>query len=238
MVGSSSVGQAPRPSRPSAFVETNHSHQNKTIAKSKLTLHSKPRWVYTQTRASGSSNDPETPATAGPTGDSPSPYEYSQGPTSIAIPAGLRSAGAVFVLAGFLKILIVCFPYSTMAISMFVQGRADLGGWAAAKMIPFAIGILALGKYLLDARMTTKRWFAWAVALGGVVALVLSRWALARPRPSPLDPTIDAYHRQATSLAQETARRRQEEKKVRSSSGLQPREEVRQALEQRQRNRR
>lgn len=238
MVGSSSVGQALRPSRPSALVETSHFHQNKTIPKSKRTLYMKTRWLYTQTRASGSSNDPEMPAAAGPDGDSPSSYEYSQGPSSIAIPAGLRSAGAVFVLAGFLKILILCFPYSTMAISMFIQGRADLGAWAAAKMIPFAIGILALGKYLLDARMTTKRWFAWAVALGGVVALLLSRWAFARTRPSPLDPAINAYHRQATSLAQERARQRQEEKKVRSSSGLQPREEVRQALEQQQRIRR
>lgn len=187
-----------------------------------------------QIRASSSSSDPE-PADGTPSLSNSSSSSYP-GPTSIAIPAGLRSAGAVFVLAGFLKILILCFPYSTMAISMFIQGRADLGVWAAAKMIPFAVGILALGKYLSNARLISKQWFAWAVAVGGIVALFLSRWAFARPRPSPLDPMLNAYHRQATSLAQETdAKRRQQETVMRSRSGLQPPEEARKALQQRER---
>ena len=114
---------------------------------------------------------------------------------AVAIPEGLKTAGSVFVLAGFLKILIVCFPFSTMAVSMYFQGLFDLGTWAAIKMIPLAVGILALAKVIVDRKIHEKRWAPVMIAVGGILALMVSRWAFARPRPSPLDPALAQYRR-------------------------------------------
>lgn len=155
----------------------------------------------------------------------------STGPTATAIPVGLRTAGAVFVLAGFLKILIVCFPYSTMAISMYLQGRFDLGTLAAVKMIPFALGILAFAKALLDKQLHQRKWFNLAVVAGGVIALLLSRWAFARPRPGPLDPLI-AAHQQAMAAAQAQQRERELAIMQQHERHLRPTGEARRMLEQ------
>lgn len=100
------------------------------------------------------------------------------------------------MLAGFLKLMIMCFPFSTMAISIYLQGRADLGPWAVLKMLPVAVGLLYAGKTIVDRGLHTRRWFGRAVVVAGVAALVLSRWAFARPRPSPLDPMFQAYRQQ------------------------------------------
>lgn len=127
---------------------------------------------------------------------------------AVAIPEGLKTAGSVFVLAGFLKILIVCFPFSTMAVSMYFQGLFDLGTWAAIKMMPLAIGIVALAKIIVDKKIHERAWAPGIIALCGVVALVGSRWAFARPRPSPLDPALAQYRR---VQQHEHARRKQEE---------------------------
>lgn len=129
---------------------------------------------------------------------------------AIAIPEGLRTAGSVFVLAGFLKILIVCFPFSTMAISMYFQGLCDLGTWAAVKMIPFAIGILALGKVIVDRKVHERRWAAGGIAVAGLFALLLSRWAFARPRPSPLDPALARYKQYAKQAAAAAANKEEQ----------------------------
>lgn len=114
---------------------------------------------------------------------------------AVAIPEGLKTAGSVFVLAGFLKILIVCFPFSTMAVSMYFQGLFDLGTWAAIKMMPLAIGILALAKAIIDRKIHERKWAPAMIALCGVFALIGSRWAFARPRPSPLDPALAQYRK-------------------------------------------
>jgi hypothetical protein len=114
---------------------------------------------------------------------------------AVAIPEGLRTAGSVFVLAGFLKVLIICFPFSTMAISMYFQGLCDLGTWAAIKMMPFAIGILALAKVIVDRKIHERKFASVGIAVCGVIALFGSRWAFARPRPSPLDPALAHYQK-------------------------------------------
>jgi hypothetical protein len=136
--------------------------------------------------SSESSRDDVTDEGIGPADSNPNRSSNK----AIAIPDGLRTAGSVFVLAGFLKILIVCFPFSTMAVSMYFQGRADLGTLAAAKMIPLAIGILALAKTIVDRKWHERNWAAAGIAAAGLIALFMSRWAFARPRPSPLDPVI------------------------------------------------
>lgn len=138
---------------------------------------------------------------------------------AVAIPEGLKTAGSVFVLAGFLKILIVCFPFSTMAVSMYFQGLFDLGTWAAIKMMPLAIGIMALAKVLVDRRMHEKRWAPLCIAVGGIVALFASRWAFARPKPSPLDPALAQYRRMQEH---EHAVRRMEEERQQSARHLNP----------------
>jgi hypothetical protein len=120
---------------------------------------------------------------------------------ALAVPASLRAPGAVFVMAGFLKLLVMCFPFSPMAVSMFLQGRADLGPWAVLKMLPLALGLLLLAKRLVDEKVHERRWAGRAVAAAGLLALVLSRWAFARPRPSPLDPMFRDYARQRRAAA-------------------------------------
>jgi hypothetical protein len=129
---------------------------------------------------------------------------------AVAIPEGLKTAGSVFVLAGFLKILIVCFPFSTMAVSMYFQGLFDLGTWAAIKMMPLAVGILALAKAIVDRKIHEKRWAPAMIAIGGILALMASRWAFARPRPSPLDPALAQYRR--VKEHEEATRKREEER--------------------------
>lgn len=134
----------------------------------------------------------------------------SPSPSSVALSSQLgRRAGEVFVLAGFLKILIVCFPFSTMAISMYSQGLCDLGYWAALKMFPIAIGMLALAKVVVDRRLHERRFAPLAIVGGGILALLLSRWAFARPRPSPLDPMLAHYNRARAAEAAVTQRREQ-----------------------------
>ena len=128
---------------------------------------------------------------------------------SVAISQLGRRSGEVFVLAGFLKILILCFPFSTMAISMYFQGLCDLGYWAALKMFPLAIGILALAKIIVDRKLHERKFAPPLIVLGGVAALLLSRWAFARPRPSPLDPMLARY--QHVHLQEKAAMQRHEE---------------------------
>ena len=60
------------------------------------------------------------------------------------------TVGAVFFLAGALKLLIMCFPMSPMAVTMFLRGRAELGLVAALKMVPLALGTAWLAKRILD----------------------------------------------------------------------------------------
>lgn len=133
-------------------------------------------------------------------GQQPSAGSYAIPTTSI------PPAGAIFILAGFLKILIVCFPFSTMAISMYLQGRADLGFWAALKMFPMAIGFLALAKTIVDKKLNKRPWASGAIVLFSIAALFLSRWLFARPRASPLDPLLESHKRQTIAAAIERQR--------------------------------
>ncbi|KAL4858939.1 N-lysine methyltransferase setd6 [Chlorella vulgaris] len=126
-------------------------------------------------------------ASDGPEAGGSSP---GKAPRVVSIPAGLPTAGAVFFLAGALKVIIMCFPYSEMAIMMFLQGRADLGLTAALKAIPIALGIAALAKAIVDRELQGRRWVQVAIVTGAIGALCLSRFFFARPRPSPLDPMI------------------------------------------------
>ena len=160
---------------------------------------------------------------------SPSPSE-AQGTwpgSSIALPAGVRTAGAVFVLAGFLKLLIICFPYSTMAVSMYLHGRADLGVVAAIKMIPMALGILVGAKVLVDRKLHERKWFVPSIVACSAFALVLSRFLFARPRRSPLDPLMKEYRYSQRAVEHVEAMQQRGMGRTRS---LQPSEEARQKL--------
>lgn len=119
-----------------------------------------------------------------------------------------------------------------MAISMFLQGRADLGTWAAVKMLPVALGLLALAKAIVDKGIHERKWFHRAVVVSGIAALVLSRWAFARPKPSPLDPLIAAHQREAIATSLE-AQKQERADMLRREQGrrLEPSEEARKALE-------
>ncbi len=154
------------------------------------------------------------------------PPPPSGGERSVAITQLGQRAGEVFVLAGFLKILIVCFPFSTMAISMYFQGLCDLGYWAALKMFPLAIGILALAKVIVDRKLHERKFAPLIIVVGGMAALLLSRWAFARPRPSPLDPMLARY--QYARLQERAAMQRHEEaRQARAGKrSLQPSERV------------
>lgn len=166
------------------------------------------------------------------------PTSYSKGSSTFAIPAGLRSAGAVFVLAGFLKILILCFPFSSMAISMFIQGKADLGNWAAVKMIPIALGVLSLAKVLVDRKIHERKYFHRSVVVASVLALIASRWLFARSRPSPLDPLI-AAHQKDVAAAVVAARKQQAASAMAQQQGryLEPSQQAKQDVERRPRGR-
>lgn len=136
------------------------------------------------------------------------------------------------MLAGFLKILIVCFPFSTMAVSMYFQGLADLGTVAAVKMIPLAIGILALAKTIVDRKIHERRWAPTGIALAGLLALIFSRWAFARPRPSPLDPVIARYQ---SAKNAEMREREQTRHQIAQGHSLRPSDSVRAELAKRSR---
>jgi hypothetical protein len=181
----------------------------------------------------GNSNNenPNTPAY--------DPTSYSKPSSSaVSIPVGLRSAGAVFILAGFLKILILCFPFSSMAISMFIQGKADLGTWAAIKMIPIALGVLSLAKVLVDKKIHERKYFHRLTVVGSVMALLLSRWLFARTRPSPLDPLIAAHQREVVA-AVAAARKQQAASALAQQQGryLEPSQQAKQDVAQRPRGR-
>ncbi|PRW44489.1 small GTP-binding [Chlorella sorokiniana] len=107
---------------------------------------------------------------------------------TVSLPFGVPTAGAVFFMAGFLKVLVMCFPFSEMAVMMYVHGLADLGIWAAIKAIPLALALAGVAKLIVDRRLQSRRWGSLAIAASGVVLLVLSRFIFARPKPSPLDP--------------------------------------------------
>lgn len=125
-----------------------------------------------------------------------------------------------------------------MAISMFVQGKADLGTWAALKMIPVALGILALAKSLVDRQIHERKWFHRSIVAGSIVALVLSRWLFARSRPSPLDPLIAAHQREAVAAVAE-ARKQQAANAMAQQRGkyLEPSQQAKQDVAQRPRGR-
>jgi hypothetical protein len=176
--------------------------------------------------------DPSIASSNASPGQTPPPTTTTG--NAIAVPAGLRTAGAVFVLAGFLKLLILCFPYSSMAISMYLQGRADLGTWAVLKMLPFALGVLALARALVDRGLHQRKWFSRAVVFGAVVALLLSRWMFARPRASPLDPLVQEYNQQQqATVAALRAERQRQQQGAGNGRALQPSDDARQEMMQR-----
>ena len=88
----------------------------------------------------------------------------TSGGLAFSLPArAMPTAGAIFCLAGVLKLLIMCFPYSTISVMMFLQGRADLGILGVAKMLPIALGLACLAKAMLDRRLHTR----WVRQVGG-----------------------------------------------------------------------
>jgi hypothetical protein len=74
-------------------------------------------------------------------------------PVQVSLPYGTPTAGAVFLLAGFLKLLVMCFPLTPIAIAMYMTGRVDLGYWAVLKMLPACLALVALAKFIVDRRL-------------------------------------------------------------------------------------
>ena len=122
-----------------------------------------------------------------------------------------------------------------MAVAMFVQGKADLGSWAAVKMLPIALGILALAKGIVDRGIHERKWFHRGVVVCSIFALIVSRWAFARPRPSPLDPLLTAHQRESAAASLEARKKQERADMLRQHQGrqLQPPEEARKVLEER-----
>jgi hypothetical protein len=121
---------------------------------------------------------------------------------------------------------------------MFIQGKADLGTWAALKMIPVALGVLSLAKVLVDKKLNEKKYFHRLVVLGSVLALLASRWLFARTRPSPLDPLMVAHQRQVVAAVAE-ARKQHAASAIAAQQGryLEPSQQVKQDVEKRPRGR-
>ena len=70
-----------------------------------------------------------------------------------------------------------------------------------------------------------------AVVAGSIAALFLSRWAFARPRPSPLDPMVRAMQQQQVAAARAAAAAAAEAEQPKRERLLhQPSEEARQAF--------
>eukprot|EP00887_Chlorella_sp_A99_P004901 scaffold4.g4901.t1 len=180
-----------------------------------LPLH---RWRHQARRpppfqAAADDEEPPTPGSSSNGSADPAPAPAAGAPPPARAVAlrrvGVPTAGAAFFLAGFLKLLIMCFPYSPMSVAMFVTGRADLGVAAVVKMLPLALALAAGAKALLDRGLHKRPWVRRGILLGAVAALVLSRWIFARPSPSPLDPMFARMQQQqaaaVTAAAQQQA---------------------------------
>jgi len=109
---------------------------------------------------------------------------------------------------------------------MYFQGGADLGTLAAAKMIPLAIGILALAKTIVDRKWHEQNWAAAGIAAAGLVALIISRWAFARQRPSPLDPVIARVQSARKAEIEAHERRKEQLSKPRDLQPMHQRAEI------------
>ncbi|KAL4439196.1 hypothetical protein ABPG77_004098 [Micractinium sp. CCAP 211/92] len=143
-------------------------------------------------------------------------------PRAISLPVGLPTAGAVFVAAGVLKLVIMCFPWSEVSILMFAHGRADLGVWAALKALPIAAALAAVAKVIVDRGLQKRRWVQAAVVAGGVLMLWLSRLVFARPKPSPLDPMFRRMQQERMAAVAEQRRTQQLESQRRQHMLRQP----------------
>lgn len=121
---------------------------------------------------------------------------------------------------------------------MFIQGKADLGTWAALKMIPIALGVLSLAKVLVDRKIHERKYFHRLVVVASVLALLTSRWLFARTRPSPLDPLIAAHQKEVISSVT-AARKQQEARAMAQQQGryLEPSQQAKQEVERRPRGR-
>ncbi|KAL4428473.1 hypothetical protein ABPG75_002562 [Micractinium tetrahymenae] len=163
------------------------------------------------------------PGSAGagePAGGATSSGEWP--PRAISLPVGLPTAGAVFVAAGVLKLVIMCFPWSEVSIMMFVHGRADLGVWAALKALPIAAALAAAAKVIVDRGLQKRRWVQVGIVAGGVLMLWLSRLVFARPKPSPLDPMFRRMQQERMAAVAEQRRMQQMEAQRRQHMLRQP----------------
>ena len=71
----------------------------------------------------------------------------------VSVPYGAPTAGRVFLFAGFLKLWMMCLPFTPMAWFMYISGRVDLGFWAVVKMLPISLGLAALAKFIVDRKL-------------------------------------------------------------------------------------
>lgn len=62
-----------------------------------------------------------------------------------------------------------CPSLAEMAVTMYVQGLADLGIWAAIKAIPLALALAAAAKFVVDRRLQTRCVAAAGCLLVGIV---------------------------------------------------------------------
>ncbi|GAB4814455.1 hypothetical protein N2152v2_001501 [Parachlorella kessleri] len=106
-------------------------------------------------------------------------------PQTVSVPYGVPTAGRVFLFAGLLKLWMMCLPFTPMASFMYVSGRVDLGFWAVLKMLPISLGLAALAKFIVDRKLHERSRVRWAVVIGSVAALALSRLLFYSPGHNP-----------------------------------------------------
>lgn len=100
-----------------------------------------------------------------------------------------------FVIAVFLKILLLGSSGSIVAAKLSQSGYGhSVGALQGLSIVPVAIGIFVLTRYILQHRLHLRRGFAWGIFLGGVALLFLSHRYSALQRKYAVAPAPPVAH--------------------------------------------
>lgn len=114
-----------------------------------------------------SGDDDESESSAG----SPA---WRRRPAAISLPSTAQKPEAWFILAGFLKIVMVALPVSWYGDMFTLLGFPIPGGpLDIVVMVPVGIALALLARYLLQNGFDQKRWFARVVFGGSLLAIAL-----------------------------------------------------------------
>lgn len=119
------------------------------------------------------------PYAQGPSKNSQHTDDSSQqnGDKKAAAISGLRGIKAenTLVIAVFLKIIQLSSSGSIIAASLIQSGHGhSVGSLQGLSLLPVAVGLFLLTRYILKQRLHLRKGFAWGIFLGGVLLLGLS----------------------------------------------------------------